>query len=209
MDRVARGQPTASRALVATADAVIHIAGRHQRSDAADSTPAMSTGTLAMLAAATASGTSASSTSRRLRRASRSCRSMAAPRPRRGARPALRPRLGDRPSARGLRPRRPRDAGAVPDGEAGLMLLPPEGALSLIHVDDLPACCSRWPSPAAPSSCVIEPDDGPPGGWSHIANSPGARPGRRAGDHALVRAGAGCSASARPPTSCSGASVPS
>ena len=30
-----------------------------------------------------------------------------------------------------------------------------------------PACCSRFAAPIAPSSIIIEPDDGKPGGWTH------------------------------------------
>jgi nucleoside-diphosphate-sugar epimerase len=49
----------------------------------------------------------------------------------------------------------------------GLMLMPPRGHLSLIHVDDLTQLLLALCGPAAPSSIVIEPDDGKPGGWTH------------------------------------------
>ena len=49
----------------------------------------------------------------------------------------------------------------------GLVLLPPGGRLSLIHVDDLARLLIALASPGAPSGMTIEPDDGRPGGWSH------------------------------------------
>ncbi|MGN6850095.1 MAG: NAD-dependent epimerase/dehydratase family protein [Sphingomicrobium sp.] len=49
----------------------------------------------------------------------------------------------------------------------GVMLMPPKGRISVIHVDDLARLLLALTNPAAPSSCLIEPDDGKPGGWSH------------------------------------------
>jgi nucleoside-diphosphate-sugar epimerase len=49
----------------------------------------------------------------------------------------------------------------------GLVLLPPAGRLSLIHVDDLVALLLALAEPGAPSGVTIEPDDGRPGGWTH------------------------------------------
>lgn len=49
----------------------------------------------------------------------------------------------------------------------GLVLLPPRGRLSLIHVDDLAALLIALAAPGAPTGLTIEPDDGMPGGWSH------------------------------------------
>ena len=48
----------------------------------------------------------------------------------------------------------------------GLLLLPPPGRLSLIHVDDLARLLLALAAPDAPE-LIIEPDDGRPGGWSH------------------------------------------
>lgn len=48
----------------------------------------------------------------------------------------------------------------------GLVLLPPPGRLSLLHVDDLARLLLALADTAAPSG-VTEPDDGRPGGWSH------------------------------------------
>jgi nucleoside-diphosphate-sugar epimerase len=49
----------------------------------------------------------------------------------------------------------------------GLMLMPPKGRVSVIHVDDLARLLLALASPFAPSRCLIEPDDGKLGGWSH------------------------------------------
>jgi uncharacterized protein YbjT (DUF2867 family) len=49
----------------------------------------------------------------------------------------------------------------------GFVLLPPEGRLSLIHVDDLGRLLLALADPNAPNGLVVEPDDGRHGGWSH------------------------------------------
>ena len=49
----------------------------------------------------------------------------------------------------------------------GIVLLPPEGRLSLIHVDDLARLLLALANPAAPAGLMVEPDDGRHGGWSH------------------------------------------
>jgi uncharacterized protein YbjT (DUF2867 family) len=49
----------------------------------------------------------------------------------------------------------------------GLVLLPPEGRLSLIHVDDLARLLLALAAPDAPTELLVEPDDARPGGWSH------------------------------------------
>jgi uncharacterized protein YbjT (DUF2867 family) len=49
----------------------------------------------------------------------------------------------------------------------GFVLLPPEGRLSLIHVDDLASLLLALADPAAPKGLLIEPDDGRHGGWTH------------------------------------------
>lgn len=48
----------------------------------------------------------------------------------------------------------------------GLLLLPPQGRLSLIHVDDLAQLLIALAGTGSPPP-LIEPDDGRPGGWSH------------------------------------------
>jgi len=49
----------------------------------------------------------------------------------------------------------------------GLVILPPRGRLSLIHVDDLARLLLALATSDAPSGPTIEPDDGRDGGWSH------------------------------------------
>ncbi|MDQ3247261.1 MAG: NAD-dependent epimerase/dehydratase family protein [Pseudomonadota bacterium] len=49
----------------------------------------------------------------------------------------------------------------------GLVMLPPAGRLSVIHVDDLARLLLALADPAAPSGLLVEPDDGRPGGWTH------------------------------------------
>ena len=49
----------------------------------------------------------------------------------------------------------------------GFILLPPEGRLSLIHVDDLARLLLALAEPMAPKGLLIEPDDGRHRGWSH------------------------------------------
>lgn len=49
----------------------------------------------------------------------------------------------------------------------GFVLLPPEGRLSLIHVDDLARLLLALADPAAPKGLMVEPDDGRHRGWSH------------------------------------------
>jgi nucleoside-diphosphate-sugar epimerase len=49
----------------------------------------------------------------------------------------------------------------------GIVLLPPEGRLSLIHVDDLGRLLLALADPSAPKGLLVEPDDGRHGGWRH------------------------------------------
>jgi nucleoside-diphosphate-sugar epimerase len=49
----------------------------------------------------------------------------------------------------------------------GLMLMPPKGRVSVIHVSDLARLLLALSNPQAPTNCLIEPDDGKPGGWTH------------------------------------------
>lgn len=49
----------------------------------------------------------------------------------------------------------------------GVVLLPPAGHLSLIHVDDLARLLLALADPAAPKGLLVEPDDGRHGGWTH------------------------------------------
>ena len=49
----------------------------------------------------------------------------------------------------------------------GLMLMPPKGRVSVIHVRDLARLLVALAIPDGPANCLIEPDDGKPGGWTH------------------------------------------
>jgi nucleoside-diphosphate-sugar epimerase len=48
-----------------------------------------------------------------------------------------------------------------------LMLMPPSGRLSVIHVADLARLFLVLAGPTAPSSILVEADDGRSGGWTH------------------------------------------
>jgi nucleoside-diphosphate-sugar epimerase len=63
----------------------------------------------------------------------------------------------------------------------GLVLLPPKGRLSVIHVRDLADLLVKLTKPDAPKRLIIEPDDGRQGGWSHaeFAAALGTAVGRR------------------------------
>lgn len=49
----------------------------------------------------------------------------------------------------------------------GLMLMPPKGRVSVIHVSDLARLLLALAMPDAPANKLIEPDDGKSGGWTH------------------------------------------
>jgi nucleoside-diphosphate-sugar epimerase len=49
----------------------------------------------------------------------------------------------------------------------GMMLMPPKGRISVIHVHDLARLLLALSAFDAPSTILVEPDDGTPGGWSH------------------------------------------
>ena len=63
----------------------------------------------------------------------------------------------------------------------GVVLLPPKGRLSVIHVGDLARLLLALADPDAPKQVFVEPDDGKPGGWSHdeFAHALGAAVGRK------------------------------
>ncbi len=50
----------------------------------------------------------------------------------------------------------------------GVVLLPPTGSLSLIHVDDLARLLAALADPASPAGLTAEPDDGTRGGFTHL-----------------------------------------
>jgi len=169
--------------LVTGSDAVIHVAGVINARDAAGFEAGNVTGTLSMLAAATAAGT------RRFVHVS----SLAAREPKLSQYGASKARSEELVNRSGLdwvivRPPAVYGPGDKETLElfrmakAGLILLPPRGRLSLIHVDDLARLLLSLAEHDSPEKEVIEPDDGRPDGWSHreFAAALGRAVGRRA-----------------------------
>jgi len=158
----------ALRRLVTETDAVIHVAGVISAPDAAGFEAGNVEGTLAMLAAATAGGI------HRFVHVS----SLAAREPQLslyGASKAKAEQLVGRSGLDWAIVRPPAIYGPG-DRETlelfkmarlGLVLLPPKGRVSLLHVDDLARLLLALAEPGAPSNLVVEADDGTPGGWSH------------------------------------------
>ena len=169
--------------LVSDSDAVIHVAGVINAPDAAGFEAGNVTGTLAMLAAATAVGT------QRFIHVS----SLAAREPRLSLYGASKARSEELVKGSGLDWMIVRPPAVYGPGDketlelfkmakAGLILLPPKGRLSLIHVDDLARLLLKLAEQSEPKKEVLEPDDGRPGGWSHreFASALGRAVGRRA-----------------------------
>ena len=169
--------------LVTESDAVIHAAGIINAPDAAAFEAGNVTGTLAMLAAATAAGI------RRFIHVS----SLAAREPKLSQYGASKARSEDLVEGSGLdwvivRPPAVYGPGDKETLElfrmakAGVILLPPNGRLSLIHVDDLARLLVVLSESQVPEKAIIEPDDGRPGGWTHreFASALGRAVGRRA-----------------------------
>ena len=154
--------------LVTESDAVIHIAGVISAADAAGFDHGNVTGTLAMLAAATAGGV------QRFVHVS----SLAAREPKLSMYGASKARAEELVRSSGLEWSMVRPPAVYGPGDRetlelfrmaklGLMLMPPRGHVSLIHVDDLARLLLAMAEPAAPSNVLVEADDGKPGGWSH------------------------------------------
>jgi nucleoside-diphosphate-sugar epimerase len=154
--------------LIDTSDAVIHAAGVISAPDAAGFEAGNVTGTLAMLAAATAGGT------RRFVHVS----SLAAREPKLSLYGGSKARAEELVRGSGLDWAIVRPPAVYGPGDKetlelfkmarlGLMLMPPKGRLSLIHVDDLARLLLALAGDDAPSSLIIEADDGHPRGWSH------------------------------------------
>jgi nucleoside-diphosphate-sugar epimerase len=154
--------------LVEGADAVIHVAGLITAQTVEAFETANVEGTLKMLAAATAGGI------RRFVAVS----SLAAREPKLSLYGASKARAEDLVMASGLdwvvvRPPAVYGPGDKETLELfrmaklGLMLMPPHGRVSLIHVDDLARLLLALCGARAPSSILIEADDGKPGGWTH------------------------------------------
>jgi nucleoside-diphosphate-sugar epimerase len=169
--------------LVTESDAIVHVAGVINAPDAAGFEAGNVTGTLAMLAAATAAGT------RRFVHVS----SLAAREPKLSQYGASKARSEELVRGSGLdwvvvRPPAVYGPGDKETLElfrmarSGLILLPPRGRLSLIHVDDLARLLLALAGSDDPNKVVLEPDDGRDGGWTHreFASALGRAVGRRA-----------------------------
>jgi nucleoside-diphosphate-sugar epimerase len=169
--------------LVDHAEAVIHVAGVISATSAAAFEEGNVAGTLAMLAAATAGGV------QRFVHVS----SLAAREPRLSLYGASKERAEALVMGSGLdwvivRPPAVYGPGDKETLELfrmarlGLMLMPPKGRVSLIHVDDLARLLLAFAAPEAPTHCLTEPDDGKPGGWTHrefaraLGDAVGTRP---------------------------------
>jgi nucleoside-diphosphate-sugar epimerase len=154
--------------LVSNTDAVIHVAGTISGRSAAAFEAANVAGTLAMLAAATAGGV------HRFVHVS----SLAAREPKLSLYGASKEKGEELVIRSGLDWAIVRPPAVYGPGDRetlelfrmaklGIMLMPPRGRVSVIHVDDLARLLLALADAAAPASCLIEPDDGRPGGWAH------------------------------------------
>ncbi|MCY7397376.1 MAG: NAD-dependent epimerase/dehydratase family protein [Sphingomonas bacterium] len=157
--------PTALAALVKGADAVIHVAGVIN-ADAAGFEASNVTGTAAMLCAAEHAGV------RRFVHVS----SLAAREPALSLYGASKARSEALVSASPLSTAIVRPPAVYGPGDRetlelfrmakrGLVVLPPAGRLSLIHVDDLARLLLALT--ASEATLLVEPDDGRVGGWTH------------------------------------------
>ena len=170
--------------LVEGADAVIHLAGVLNAPDAAGFEAGNVAGTLAMLAAGTAGA------ARRFVHVS----SLAAREPKLSLYGASKARAEALVESSGLDWAIVRPPAVYGPGDRetlelfkmarlGVILMPPAGRMSLIHVDDLARLLLALAAdPDAPVKTLIEPDDGTPGGWTHraFAKALGAAVGKRA-----------------------------
>ena len=154
--------------LVDRADAVIHVAGAISAQTAAGFEIGNVAGTLAMLAAATAGGI------HRFVHVS----SLAAREPKLSLYGGSKARAEELVHSSGLDWAIVRPPAVYGPGDKetlelfrmaklGLMLMPPRGRVSVLHAEDLARLLLALACPAAPSSCLIEPDDGKRGGWTH------------------------------------------
>jgi nucleoside-diphosphate-sugar epimerase len=159
---------SALEALVNAADGVIHVAGVISATNAAAFERGNVAGTLAMLAAATAGGV------RRFIHLS----SLAAREPKLSLYGASKARAEELVHGSGLDWAIVRPPAVYGPGDRetlelyrmaklGLMLMPPKGRVSLVHVDDLARLLLALAGPVSPSNILIEADDGKPGGWTH------------------------------------------
>ena len=173
----------ALESLVTDSEAVIHVAGVINAPDAEGFHRGNVDGTLAMLAAATAAGT------RRFVHVS----SLAAREPKLSQYGASKARAEDLVEGSGLDWVIVRPPGVYGPGDketlelfkmakAGLILLPPRGRVSFVHVDDLAALLLNLAEREEPTKQIYEVDDGRPNGWTHreFADALAKAVGRRA-----------------------------
>ena len=174
--------PDSLRRLMTASNSVVHIAGVINARDAADFEAGNVQGTLAMLAAATAAGVT------RFVHVS----SLAAREPKLSRYGASKARSEELVQGSGLDWVIVRPPAVYGPGDREtlelfrmarlrLMLLPPRGRVSLIHVDDLARLLLVLAEGDEPKGVVLEPDDGRPRGWSHkqLAQAIGRAVGRR------------------------------
>ena len=170
------------RRLVAGADSVVHIAGVINARDESEFERGNVEGTLAMLAAATAGGVT------RFVHVS----SLAAREPGLSKYGASKARSEELVEGSGLDWAIVRPPAVYGPGDREtlelfkmarlrLMLLPPDGRVSLIQVDDLARLLLALAEADAPAGVLYEADDGRPGGWTHkqLAQAIGAAVGRK------------------------------
>ncbi len=158
----------ALRELVTGCSSVIHVAGVLNARDTAEFDRGNVQGTLAMLAAATAAGI------RRFVHVS----SLAAREPKLSLYGGSKARSEGLVEGSGLDWVIVRPPAVYGPGDretlelfrmakARLMLLPPSGRVSLIHVDDLARLLLSLAAGDEPTQVIVEPDDDRPRGWSH------------------------------------------
>jgi nucleoside-diphosphate-sugar epimerase len=162
------GTRAALERLVDGADSIIHVAGTISAPDAAGFERGNVAGTLAMLAAATAGGV------RRFVHTS----SLAAREPKLSLYGASKARAEALVMSSGLDWAMVRPPAVYGPGDRetlelfrmakiGLMLMPPRGRISVLHADDLARLLLALAAADAPSSLLVEPDDGKTAGWTH------------------------------------------
>ena len=178
----ALGDADALRRLVSGAASVVHVAGVINARDPVEFERGNVEGTLAMLAAATAAGVT------RFVHVS----SLAAREPKLSLYGASKARAEDLVQRSGLDWAIVRPPAIYGPGDREtlelfrmaklrLMLLPPRGRVSILHVGDLARLLLRLAESAEPSGVIFEPDDERPGGWTHkqMAQAIGRAVGRR------------------------------
>ena len=178
----ALGQPDSLAALVEGADALIHVAGVINARDAAAFEAGNVAGTAAVIAAAEAAGT----------RSFVHVSSLAAREPELSLYGASKARAEALVAASPLTAAIVRPPAVYGPGDretlelfrmakTGVVLLPPVGRLSLLHVDDLARLLLTLAEQGVGHDMILEPDDGRSGGWTYreFAHALGRAVGRK------------------------------